>query len=137
MIPRCASVSEHYPPVELADGCEIGCDPGVLPVGQMLRSLLSDATGWTVIMSEAPARNAGNLIRLCLYDRAGIGAGYELSARDGAVTIAAATPEGVFHSVQTLRLLLPPDFLRSAPLGRVRPAAAVPGVLIHDQPRLE
>ena len=136
VIPRLASLGEPGRAVELGDGCVIACDAGTLPVGELLRGWLSAATGWNVGVSAAPDDAAPSHIRLRLDERAGASEGYELSARDDVVTITAASPAGVFYGVQTLRLLLPPEFLRSAPAGGVRPPAGVPGLLIRDEPRL-
>jgi hexosaminidase len=140
IIPQPASVGQPGPPVELADGCVIACDPGVLSVGEMLRSWLAAATGWHISVSGPSAGAARNLIQLRLDERTAASEGYELSARDGVVTITAASPAGVFYGTQTLRLLLPPEFLRSAPAGDGSAggtgSASVPGVLIHDKPRL-
>lgn len=136
MITRCAFVSESGPAVELADGCMVVCDPPAMPVGLLLKSWLTAATGWNVTVKPPPAGDGSNLIRLCLDEQFGGSEGYELLARDRAVTITAASPGGVFYGVQTLRMLLPPEFLRTAPLRGMPPAAIIPAVLVRDQPRL-
>jgi hexosaminidase len=134
MIPRPASRDEHGPGAVLVDGVTIACDPGASQVGARLRSWLEGPTGWQVSLSGPDAGQAQNVIRLRL-DQDTQPEGYRLSAGPDGVTISAAEPAGLFYGVQSLRLLLPPGFLRSAQGARPEPVS-VPGLRIDDAPSL-
>jgi hexosaminidase len=137
MIPRPASSGPSGPPAVLADGCVIACDSGARQVGARLRSWLEGPTGWQVGLS-GPDRGPGeNVVRLRLDEQIPSSEGYRLSAGPGGVTITARQPVGLFYGAQSLRLLLPPEFLRSAPAGAA-PAgpARIAGVQLDDEPKL-
>lgn len=141
MIPRPASAGSPAgsgSSATLADDCVIACDPAVYQVGILLRSWLEGPAGWRVsLQTDPPPDRQRNLIWLRLDGQQAAGEGYRLAARDGVVTITGASPAGVFYGVQSLRLLLPPEFLRTAPAGHARAApVTIPAVQIDDRPRL-
>jgi hexosaminidase len=141
VIPRPASPGQlagSGSPAVLASGCVIACDPATAPAGGLLQSWLAGSSGWPVGLASPDKIPAHNVIRLTLDDRVAAAEGYRLTAGDSGVTIAGQTAAGVFYGVQTLRQLLPPEFLREAPAGVVGPAGPVtiPAMQIDDQPRL-
>lgn len=87
------------------------------------------------MVERAPA--GGNAVTLAVDPAvtAALGVeGYRLTVTAQAVTISGGGPAGVFHGVQSLRQLLPPDIERfgwRADGGRV----TVPAVAIEDRPR--
>ena len=83
----------------------------------------------------APAAPATGAIHLLLArDREALGdEGYELTVNSEAVRLVAFKPAGLFHGVQTLRQLLPPQV--ESEIGMRRPAWYIPAVTIEDKPR--
>jgi hexosaminidase len=137
MIPLPASAQQRGQPAILRDGCTIACDAGARGIGARLRSCLEGPTGWEISLSERDPDDAQNVVRLRLDEQLASAEGYRLSAGHGGVTITGKTSAGVFYGTQSLRLLLPPELLRSAPAGRTRAGpASVAGIQIDDEPRL-
>ncbi|HEY1639652.1 MAG TPA: beta-N-acetylhexosaminidase [Streptosporangiaceae bacterium] len=138
MIPRPASPGQPAgsgAPAVLADGCVIACERATRPAGALLQSWLASSSGWQVSLADPDAAPAQNVIVLRLDDQLPAAEGYRLTAGDGMVTITGKAPAGVFYGVQTLRQLLPPEFLRTAAAGPVAPVT-IPAAEIADQPRL-
>jgi len=109
-------------------------------IGRQLADKLSSATGHAVTVEEScPDETSGNTI--LLTTAAGNGdlkeelgeEGYQLTVAPGSVVIRAIKPAGVFHGVQTLYQLLPPEI----ELGKPSPDVewAVGAVRIEDRPR--
>lgn len=129
---------------------EIHISPGsaaARSVADYLASLLRPATGYAVPVTNARSSSSATTsggIGLVLTDDKQLGAeGYRLDVADNQVTIKADQPSGLFHGVQTLRQLLPPQVeKRSAqkassagePHG-AEPSWAVPSGHILDYPR--
>ena len=135
LIPRPASVTAGGPAATLADRCVIECDAALAGTGELLRTWLRAATGWQVTVAPPPA-GPGTAIRLRLDESGRGGEGYRVAVGADGVTITGSTPAGVFYGVQTLRQLLPADFLRTAPPPGPVPPVSVPGVVVSDEPRL-
>jgi hexosaminidase len=127
VIPRPEQLRSTGRDAVLRPNSAIAADPELHGVARFLRRSLQAGTGW-----ELPFADTGD-IRLRLADDLGP-EGYRLTASPDGVEIAAATPAGAFYGVQTLRLLLPPETLRAAPV-RVPDSLAVPGLEIVDAPR--
>ncbi len=84
-----------------------------------------------------PAPGAGTiLLRINPHSAAGEGEGsYRLEVTEHEIRITGADPDGLFHGVQTLLQLLPPDF-ETAPATRDPSRAwAIPPIVIEDRPR--
>ncbi|MFF8959603.1 beta-N-acetylhexosaminidase [Streptomyces sp. NPDC014894] len=86
----------------------------------------------TPVAGGAPGPGRAVTLRL---DPGGVPAaeGYLLDVTPDAVDLVAATPAGLHWGVQTLRQLLPPDALRSAPAAGVR--GEIPCCRVADEPR--
>ncbi len=103
----------------------------LVEVADFLSDVIRIRTGFRVAVESG--RGAGSTIVL---DERGVipnEEGYQLTVSPGEVRVSAATPEGVFWGVQTLRQLLPPEFEDSA--GARRPSWPIPAVDISDSPR--
>src|SRR5581483_7074718 len=81
-----------------------------LAVAGYLAAQLRPATGFALPVTSADAGGAG-AIRLVLSggDKQLGAEGYRLDVSDDQITATAAQPAGLFHAVQTLRQLLPPQ----------------------------
>ncbi|EOD66400.1 family 20 glycosylhydrolase [Amycolatopsis vancoresmycina] len=103
-------------------------------VGDYLAGVLRPSTGFALPVSDTPASVPSDSIALLLSGApASVGAqGYQLVSTAASVTVRAATADGLFAGVQTLRQLLP---------GRVESPTAqqgpwsIPGATIVDYPR--
>ncbi len=103
-------------------------------VGDYLAGVLRPSTGFALPVSDAPASVPSGSIALLLSGApATVGTqGYQLVSTASSVTVRAATADGLFAGVQTVRQLLP---------GRVESPSAqpgpwsIPGATIVDYPR--
>ena len=119
----------------LTDSVSIVADAGnadVSRVSMQLASLLRASTGFSIpIVGNA---TAGRTIALRLSSDASLGAeGYRLTVRADSVNVTANAPAGLFHGVQTLRQLLPPQIESHMILSRRE--WNIPAVTISDRPR--
>ncbi|MFC5151105.1 beta-N-acetylhexosaminidase [Streptomyces amakusaensis] len=80
---------------------------GARTAGDYLAGVLRPATGYPLPVT---AEDGADGVRLRLdAEESGLGEeGYRLEAAEGALTLTAREPAGLFHAVQTLRQLLPP-----------------------------
>jgi hexosaminidase len=102
-------------------------------VAAQLASLLRPSTAFPVTISSTGASAAGS-IALRLTSDASLGPeGYQLTASSDSVRIAANAPAGLFHGVQTLRQMMPPQIESDMSLDKV--AWTIPAVTITDRPR--
>lgn len=97
----------------VTDATQIVVDAGdeeARRIGQALAALLGNTVETTPAVVEAGAEGAGPHVRFTRQGApAGLGAeGYDLVIARGGVTLAAATPAGLFYGMQTIRQLLPP-----------------------------
>ena len=101
-------------------------------VADQLAEVLRPATGFALKTSEG----AGGNITL-LIDTSGEWnpEEYRLSVTKRKVTLTAATPEGLFRGIQTIRQLLPPQIESSMLLSNVK--WTMPCVSVTDYPRFE
>ena len=145
IIPR--PVTAHAHPgggrVTLAkDGFVIAADEASRPAAALLRAALEASTGWDIAVVPAADEVRPNAVTLTVGRPDGAlqggppGDGYWLRAAPGeGVVINGGGPAGVFYGTQSLRLLLPPDTLRQAPVHGVPAALELPAVTIEDVPR--
>ncbi len=114
-------------------------DLAAAPLAQLLRT----ATGYQLPVArsgsdaqpQAPDGEAANIHLTLGGDKQQLGQeGYELDVHKAGVRLAAATDEGLFRGIQTLRQLLPADIESGAPQAG---PWQVPGVQIVDYPRYE
>src|SRR5688572_11203797 len=123
-------------PFTLASSTSIVVDAGnaeVQRIANQLASLLRPATAFAVPISSSGAGAAG-AIALRLTSDAALGPeGYQLTISRDSVRIAASAPAGLFHGMQTLRQLLPPQIESDMSLSKIQ--WTVPAVSITDRPR--
>jgi len=101
-------------------------------VAEQLAGLMRPSTGFALNTSEG---NGGG-IRL-LIDTSGVWnpEEYRLTVKNRNVTLTAATPDGLFRGVQTIRQLLPPQIESDTVLSEVK--WTMPCVSVTDYPRFE
>ncbi len=103
-------------------------------VADYLATLLRQPTGYAVPVTKGAATSDG--IGLVLGDDEQLGAeGYRLDVSADRVTVSANQPAGLFHGVQTLRQLLPPQVEEHTARGASTAAWVVPSGHIVDYPR--
>ena len=120
------------------DGFVIAADEAARPAALLLRAALEASTGWDIGLVPADGSPETAAVTLTVGTTSGLPAdGYRLRAAPGAgVIIEGGGAAGVFYGTQTLRLLLPPDTLRDAPVGGTgRAALELPAVEVEDAPR--
>ena len=122
-----------------ADGFVIAADEASRPAAALLRAALEASTGWDIGAVPVTSEVRPNAVTLTVGLPEGGGLpddGYRLRATPGeGVVINAGAPAGVFYGTQTLRLLLPPETLRKAPVHDVPAALELPAMEIEDAPR--
>ncbi|MER5392398.1 beta-N-acetylhexosaminidase [Saccharopolyspora sp. NPDC002686] len=118
---------------ELSEQTSIRASGDAAEVGEYLAGVLLPSTGFPVPVNGDELGTGG--ISLELDDGAGLGpAGYRLQVTGETVDLRAASAEGLFNGVQTLRQLLPAAI--ESPTRQPGPWT-VPGGEIVDQPRFE
>lgn len=99
----------------------------------LLALVLRPSTGFAVPISTTGASARGAIILRIAADAELGPEGYRLTAGRDSVRITANAPAGLFHGVQTLRQLLPPQIESHLILSPF--AWTIPGVTIMDRPR--
>jgi len=133
IVPKPQILHEAHGGAVLSDGMLVAADAGCAEVADLLAGELQAATGWKVHRGEENLPTPGGTIYLGLGS--GLPAeGYSLRVGEGRVTIAGGSAAGAFYGTRTLRQLLPPSLLRSAPAKRVG-AVALDGLEVQDSPR--
>jgi hexosaminidase len=120
----------------LTDSSSIVVESGnaeVARVAEQLASLLRPSTGFAFPIATTGVGARGSIV-LRIASDPNLGAeGYTLNAARDSVRVTANAPAGLFHGVQTLRQLLPPQIESQMSLS---PRAwMVPAVTITDRPR--
>lgn len=130
LLPRPTRVSRRAGRFVLDPHTRVHAGPGTAQAADLLRALLTPATGLTL----GPA-DEGRVVLALDEALGGLGEeGYGLTVGPDALLLRAARPAGLLHGVQTLRQLLPPAALGDAPVRRTR--WELPCVQITDTPRL-
>ncbi len=138
VIPAPLSVAPEGEPFVMRPGTVVSVPydaPGVRAVGGYLAGLLRPSTGFPLPVVPRAASGSGpaGAIVLRTGDAAGPGdEAYRLTAAAGGVTLEAATAQGLFRAVQTLRQLLP---ARVGAPGREAGPWTVAGGTVTDRPR--
>lgn len=117
----------------LNEKTQISADQSLQEKAEQLAMALRPATGY-----ELPIRTerSDNAITLKLDPSIPLGKeGYKLSSTDVGVTISAATPNGLFYGIQTLRQLLPAPIFSRTLVQEVE--WTVPAIRIEDRPRFD
>ncbi|HET6859012.1 MAG TPA: family 20 glycosylhydrolase, partial [Streptomyces sp.] len=129
LIPRPRKVSPRPGRFTLDQDTAIQALPGTHAAADLLRTLLSPATGLSL-----PAAADGRIVLALDPQLGGLGEeGYGLTIGPQALLLRAARPAGLLHGVQTIRQLLPAAALSDTP----RPGTpwVLPCVEISDVPR--
>lgn len=133
VIPAPALLVREAGGFSLGPGTVIQAAGAARPLGETLAGYLRPATGLPLPVRDAAP--AGDALRLDLDPAdARCGAeGYRLRVSPDGVALAAREPAGLFHGLQTLRQLLPPQVFRAARVEGV--AWTLPALRIEDAPR--
>lgn len=107
----------------------ISAPPEMHVLAQRLQEQLRAATGLPL-----PLVDRGGHIELLLAEQLGPEA-YQLHSHDGGVRLSAGDRPGLWHGVQTLLQLLPPQVHRRAPVTGREATWEVPAACIEDAPR--
>jgi hexosaminidase len=106
----------------------------VRAIGEVLSALIRRPAGFPVAVSPMGSTPIAGAISLRLESRPALGEeGYELSVTHDSARVVANRPAGLFHGVQTIRQLLPPEI--ESDMGVDRVDWSLPAVTIVDQPR--
>jgi hexosaminidase len=135
IIPRPVSLTPRAGRFTLTERTVIWSDRASARVARQLARYLEPATGFALTVRSGGAVPAGSritLVRDPSLSRLGR-EGYVLDATTARVSVRAPTEAGLFHGVQTIRQLLPPEIFREAPIGATR--WSIPAVHIEDEPR--
>ncbi|MER5769978.1 beta-N-acetylhexosaminidase [Streptomyces sp. NPDC001985] len=109
----------------------VGATGEARTVGDYLAGVLRPSTGLPLPLTSEDGED-GIRLRLDPAESALGDEGYRLESADGALTLTAREPAGLFHAVQTLRQLLPPAVERDT----AQPGPwTVPGGVVTDTPR--
>ena len=136
IVPEPAVVQPSHQRFRITPGTMIFTQAGsdqAAAIGDQLAALLRPSTGFELpVVHTFFAPHTG--IALMLTHNSKLGTeGYTLDVSDNSVVITAATPNGLFYGVQTLRQLLPAQ--ADAKTRQQHVAWTVPGGHIADQPR--
>ena len=156
VIPRARSFRRTGTGTVLSDGMVVAADGPSRQVGALLAAELGAATGWQVHTGGPGAESGSGVVRLRVGPATPAGTGasggatpvpgpnmvfpapgnesYRLRVGPDGIDIEAPSAAGAFYGTRTLRQLLPPELLRSAPASAIG-AVAVEGAEIEDAPR--
>jgi hexosaminidase len=109
-----------------------GEEQELMPTARYFAEMVRESSGIKLALTD-PGQDSMNTIALVLTDRNLGSEGYELVVTKNGIQIAAATSQGIFHGLQTLRQLLPPQVESSEQADGLE--LSVPFVRVKDQPR--
>ena len=136
VVPEPVSMTIGGAPFVLRDSVSIVVDAGNAEAARtagLLALILRPSTGFAVPISTTGASVRGAIVLQLSGDGELGPEGYRLTAGPDSVRITANAPAGLFHGVQTLRQLLPPQIESHLILSPM--SWTVPGVTIMDRPR--
>ena len=136
VVPEPASITFGSDAFMLTDSASIVVDAGNAEASRtagLLALILRPSTGFAVPILSTGASVHGAIILRVSADTALGPEGYRLKASRDSVLITANAPAGLFHGVQTLRQLLPPQIESQLILSPM--AWTIPAVTIVDRPR--
>jgi hexosaminidase len=137
ILPLPAELEQRPGEFRLSNETTIQPDAANLWNANFLHDLLTPSSGYPLRIETGEAGKAGNGISLHL--EAGLSVlgdeGYRLEIRTDGVELAAATPCGVFHAIQTLRQMLPMEVEARSHTAGVD--WKLPCGVIRDRPRFK
>ena len=120
--------------VERTTGIYVDGGPAATAIGEMLAAQLRKSTQFPVAVGSTASAVRGGIILRLGSGRAALGnEGYELTVSSDSVRLVANQPAGLFHGIQTIRQLLPPDV--ESDMGAERAQWPIRSLNIVDQPR--
>ncbi|HEY1953305.1 MAG TPA: beta-N-acetylhexosaminidase [Gemmatimonadaceae bacterium] len=120
--------------VERSTGIYVDGGVEASAIGEMLAAQIRKSTEFPVAVASAASVPRGGIILRLAADRTALGSeGYELSVSSDSVRLIANQPAGLFHGIQTIRQLLPPEI--ESDIGTDRAQWPIPALDIVDQPR--
>lgn len=133
LLPKPVTVIEVGQPFELTFAAQIVATGDALAAGNLLANYLRPATGF--VLPVVAATDAEHPVLHLLIDPniSDDEEAYRLEVNAESVTVRAPALAGLFHAVQTLRQLLPPEIYGASLVTGIR--WSMPGVTIKDQPR--
>lgn len=115
IIPRPVSVVSDSGSFVLTGRSDIFVMPGspeeVAGIGQFLAGILNPSTGLGIdVITDGSKPGRGDIVLAIGEAGSGLGdEGYELVITEKVLTLTAGKPAGLFHGIQTIRQLLPPE----------------------------
>ncbi|MHC5083287.1 MAG: beta-N-acetylhexosaminidase, partial [Planctomycetota bacterium] len=137
MIPKPVSATMQEGVFEITSKTVILVDQGNRRIGDFMADMLSPAMGFRLTVAQHAAGAPSRIeLKQDVSLKKEIGAeGYRLKVSKDAVLIEAATGQGLFYGIMTVRQLLPVEVFREAKTDGVR--WTVPCVKIVDKPRFQ
>jgi hexosaminidase len=138
IIPKPGKVIRSAGVFELKASTRILVSNRTKAVGDYLQGLFHPATGYPLTVEQTPVSEAipdSILLTTAEADPSLGEEGYTLTVSPTVVVIRAPAAAGVFHGLQTLRQLLPPQIGSSEKVSGVQ--WTVPALTIEDQPRFQ
>ncbi|MCA9902626.1 MAG: family 20 glycosylhydrolase, partial [Anaerolineae bacterium] len=133
LLPKPVTVVEVGPPFVLTSAAHIVAIEDALAAGNLLADYLRPATGFALpVVAVSDAEHPA--IRLLIDPEVGDDdEAYRLDVNAETVILRAPALAGLFHALQTLRQLLPPEIYGASLVTDMR--WTIPGVTIEDRPR--
>jgi hexosaminidase len=139
IIPKPSHIEQHNGSFTLNDSTKIiitAQQKQLQRIAEMLASRLRAATGFRFNIGTAKKKSDNAIILSLDTKLKRLGQeGYTLRSNEKSVEVSAVYPAGVFHGMQSLFQLLPPDIYKNEPVSGI--AWTIPSVTIEDTPRFQ
>ena len=134
IIPKPIKVDVKQGNFTLINNTVILTDPDLKKQAEFLKSLITPATGFELVIKDLSKKDGNNTIILNFNESQEIlnPEGYILDASENKIEILGQRPQGIFYGIQTLRQLLPVGIESSSKINRKWP---IPCVRIEDFPQ--
>lgn len=135
IIPKPIEVDIKQLNFTLTNNTIILTDPDLIKQAELLKNLITPATGFDLIIKDLSERNGDNNAIILKIEKNEIIShpeGYQLDVSQEKIKILGSTSQGIFYGIQTLRQLLPVEI--ESPT-KINQSWSVPCVSIEDYPR--